>query len=220
MNVLLVEDDSELARQLRTELSADGHAVHVERGGPAALKAALRPIWDIVIMDVSLPGMSGFEIVEQMRSGAVETPVIFLTAKSDVADRVRGLSLGGDDYLSKPFSKDELKARLQALTRRFAKPKPATIAVPAGWTLNPPRREVNVDGEFVTLQPREWSLLGHSLRPGNQCRGCGCLPSPPQTGRHWQALAYRNAARTRLRLSSRCLSGRPPSGNSPQCSSR
>lgn len=159
MNILLVEDDRELARQLTTDLAAERYFVRVEGGGPAALKAALHGTWDVVIMDVSLPGLSGFEIVEQMRAQAIETPVIFLTAKGDVADRVRGLSLGGDDYLTKPFSKDELKARLHALMRRYAKTKPAAVALPPGWTLNPLRREVIVDGKLVSLQPREWSLL-------------------------------------------------------------
>jgi DNA-binding response OmpR family regulator len=159
MNVLLVEDDAELARQLLAELTESGFAVTVESGGKGGLEAALSDQWDLAILDVSLPDCSGFEIIEQMRARKIETPVIFLTAKGDVADRVRGLSLGADDYLPKPFSMDELKARLQALTRRFAIAKPAEPVLPEGWKLDPLLREVSVDGQPVPLQPREWSLL-------------------------------------------------------------
>jgi DNA-binding response OmpR family regulator len=162
MKVLLVEDDLELARQVCADLNEENYEVQVENTGPGALKASLRGRWDVVILDVALPGLSGFEILEQMRARQIDTPVIFLTARGEVADRVRGLWLGADDYLTKPFAKDELKARLHALRRRYANVARSTQAEPAlpeGWKMNPLLRQLTVGGETVSLQPREWSLL-------------------------------------------------------------
>lgn len=158
MNVLLVEDDIELVRQLSTGLGGHGYTVSSQTGGRGGLEAACRGAWDVVILDVSLPEISGLEIVEAMRSEKIETPVLFLSAKGEVHDRVAGLSLGADDYLVKPFSMDELVARLAALTRR-RKNAPAAARVPKAWTLDALRREVTVHGSSVPLQPREWSLL-------------------------------------------------------------
>lgn len=159
MKILIVEDDKELARQLHAELSEDGHETRVIGEGDSALAAALSEHWDVAILDVTLPGISGFEIVRRLREQDSGTPVIFLTARGDIADRVKGLSLGADDYLTKPFSLDELKARLVALTRRRGSVRAASPRLPAGWKLNPLLRQVTIDGETVALQPREWSLL-------------------------------------------------------------
>ncbi|MCB1231522.1 MAG: response regulator transcription factor [Verrucomicrobiae bacterium] len=159
MKLLFVEDDAELARQVLEELSNDGYDIRLETNGSRGLEAAVRGGWDIAILDVTLPGFSGFDIVDAMREEKIDIPVIFLTAKSDVSDRVHGLSLGGDDYLTKPFSMDELRARLQALTRRYSKTRSSATSLPSGWKLEPLLREVVVDGKPVSLQPREWSLL-------------------------------------------------------------
>jgi len=159
VTLLLVEDDQELARQLHGELTAEGYTVQVEGDGRRALEAALAGKWDLLVLDVMLPGLGGFEIVQRLRERLPDTPVLFLTARSDVADRVRGLSLGGDDYLTKPFSPDELKARLRALVRRTRPGRREGPLLPPGWTLNPTLRQVNVGGTPVSLQPREWSLL-------------------------------------------------------------
>lgn len=159
MDLLLVEDDSELARQLHTELTEAGYSVSVFRDGSSGGDAALERSWDVAIFDVSLPGKSGFEIVKGMREEQIDTPVIFLTARGEVKDRVQGLSEGGDDYLTKPFSMDELKARLQALIRRSAGTVKSEPQLPDGWVLDRLLREVEVCGERVPLQPREWSLL-------------------------------------------------------------
>jgi DNA-binding response OmpR family regulator len=159
MNVLLVEDDRELARQLVATLSAARfHVEHVGEG-EKALSTAMEPRWDVIILDVSLPGLSGFSIVDHMRNSGVRTPVIFLTAKSDISNRIKGLSLGADDYLTKPFSHDELKARLLALVRRSSMGQGAPVKLPRGWTLNPLLREVGIGGETIALMPKEWSLL-------------------------------------------------------------
>lgn len=160
--MLLVEDDRELIRQLSADLLEDRCKVQVEQSGPAALQACLEGTWDVVILDVSLPGLNGFEVLEQLRRNRVETPVIFLTARGEISDRVRGLLLGADDYLTKPFSKDELKARLHAIHRRYAVAKASGAAVPSpprGWKLNSLLRQVTIEDMTVSLQPKEWSLL-------------------------------------------------------------
>jgi DNA-binding response OmpR family regulator len=160
MKLLIVEDDQELGRQLQTEMAAAGYTVHLESNGNSALKAALAGGWQLAIMDVALPGMGGFTIVERLREAGIETPVIFLTARGEVVDRVRGLSLGADDYLTKPFSMEELKARMQVLLRRHAKLKAAEgPPLPAGWVIQPLLRQVEIQGRVVALQPREWSAL-------------------------------------------------------------
>jgi DNA-binding response OmpR family regulator len=160
MKLLIVEDDQELARQLKAELAAAGYVVSLESNGTNALKIALQGDWQIAIMDVALPGVGGFSIVEKLRAAGIEAPVIFLTARGEVADRVRGLSLGADDYLTKPFSMEELKARMQVLLRRHAKLKAAEgPQLPAGWVIQPLLRQVEIQGRVVALQPREWSAL-------------------------------------------------------------
>jgi DNA-binding response OmpR family regulator len=160
MKLLIVEDDQELGRQLQTEMAAAGYTVHLESNGNSALKAVLAGGWQLAIMDVALPGMGGFTIVERLREAGIETPVIFLTARGEVVDRVRGLSLGADDYVTKPFSMEELKARMQVLLRRHAKLKAAEgPPLPAGWVIQPLLRQVEIQGRVVALQPREWSAL-------------------------------------------------------------
>jgi DNA-binding response OmpR family regulator len=134
--------------------------VTVERDGKGGLAAALKDEWDLIVLDVMLPGIGGFEMVRKIREAGIETPVLFLSAKGEVHDRVKGLSLGADDYLVKPFSMDELKARLHALGRRRA--MATTVAaqkLPQGWHLDSLLREVTTNGRSVPLQPREWSLL-------------------------------------------------------------
>lgn len=168
VTLLLVEDDQELARQLRLLLTAEGYTVRVERDGHRALTAALGGGWDLIVLDVMLPGLGGFEILGRVRERFPETPVLFLTARGEVVDRVQGLSLGGDDYLTKPFSPDELKARLHALTRRALQERRTIPLLPRGWTLHPALRQVAVEGTVVSLQPREWSLLEFFLQHEGQ----------------------------------------------------
>jgi two-component system OmpR family response regulator len=164
MDVLLVEDDAELARQLVAELAAEGHRLHPENDGARALAAALEGTWDVIILDVALPRLNGFEIVQRLRAASLDVPVIFLSALGDVPSRVKGLLLGGDDYLTKPFSMDELKARLRVVERTRARNHAGDLALPEGWGLNPLLREVVVAGTRIPLQPREWSLLELFLR--------------------------------------------------------
>lgn len=157
MKLLIIEDDQELAHHLYAGLSGSDFQVSVERDGKGGLAAALRGGWDLIVLDVMLPGVGGFEIVCEIRGAGITTPVLFLSAKGEVHDRIEGLSLGADDYLVKPFSMDELKARLHALARRRHAARPRKL--PQGWRLDPRLREVNTNGRSVPLQPREWSLL-------------------------------------------------------------
>ncbi|WP_461782451.1 response regulator transcription factor [Prosthecobacter sp.] len=159
MHLLLVEDDTELARQIGIWLREAGHACTWREKGGAALIALGTEAFDAVILDVGLPDMDGFTVVEQMRARGFGLPVLFLTARDNVTDRVRGLKAGGDDYVTKPFAVEELMARLEALQRRSGI-TPATSARTLGkWTLDPIKRRLRHENESVELQPREWMLL-------------------------------------------------------------
>ena len=158
MRILFAEDDPELARQTRGWLGEAGYETVWCAGGKEALMHAMDPAFDLVIMDVGLPELDGFEIVERMRGNAIRTPVLFLTARESVTDRVHGLKVGGDDYLTKPFAHPELLARVEALHRR-ATNSLATTATRPGWRMDPSRRRVHVGDITVDLQPREWLLL-------------------------------------------------------------
>lgn len=159
MNLLLAEDDPELARQVQAAATEAGHQVRWEANGIDALEHAQRRTWDLILLDVSMPGMNGFEVVRQLRQAGNETPIMLLTARSEVADRVEGLTLGADDYLAKPFAMSELLARVMALQRRFKRGPAAATVLPKGWRLDPVKRSVTTGNQVVELQPREWSLL-------------------------------------------------------------
>jgi len=159
MHLLLVEDDTELARQIGIWLREAGHSCTWREKGGAALIALGMEAFDAVILDVGLPDMDGFSVVEQMRARGLGLPVLFLTARDNVTDRVRGLKAGGDDYVTKPFAVEELMARLEALQRRSGI-TPATSARTLGkWTLDPVKRRLRHENDMVELQPREWMLL-------------------------------------------------------------
>lgn len=159
MTILLAEDDPELARQVTEWLKKAGHSVDWKEHGEAALSAALAKPYDVVILDVNLPGIGGFEIVEKMRAEEEMVPVLFLTARDSVTDRVRGLSSGGDDYLTKPFAMAELYARLEALHRRYQQSGTGQRRL-GEWLLDTRQRRLrHNNGEGIDLQPRESALL-------------------------------------------------------------
>ncbi|GAA2539854.1 response regulator transcription factor [Winogradskya consettensis] len=166
--VLVVEDERPIADLVRLYLSRDGYGVHVEHDGAAGLAAArrMRPV--VCVLDIALPSMEGTEICRRLREAGDWTPVVFLTARDDEVDRILGLELGGDDYLTKPFSPRELVARVRALLRRAAGPGEGERVKTLGpLTLDPGRRRVTVEGDPLTLTPTEFDLLGHLLgRPG------------------------------------------------------
>ncbi|MFC7534709.1 response regulator transcription factor [Actinoplanes sp. GCM10030250] len=165
--VLVVEDERPIADLVRLYLSREGFGVQVEHDGAAGLAAArrLRPV--ACILDIALPGMDGTEICRRMRTDGDWTPVIFLTARDDEVDRILGLELGGDDYVTKPFSPRELVTRVKALLRRAAGPAPDRVRVLGPLALDPERRAVSVDGAPLMLTATEFDLLAHLLgRPG------------------------------------------------------
>jgi two-component system OmpR family response regulator len=166
--VLVVEDERPIADIVRLYLSRDGFGVHVEHDGTAGLAAArkMRPV--ACILDIALPGLAGTEICRRLREDGDWTPVIFLTARDDEVDRILGLELGGDDYVTKPFSPRELVTRVKALLRRAAGPPDGgRVRVLGPVSLDPARRLATVDGTPLVLTPTEFDLLGHLLaRPG------------------------------------------------------
>jgi DNA-binding response OmpR family regulator len=165
--VLVVEDERPIADLVRMYLSRDGFGVHVEHDGTAGLAAARRVRPVACILDIALPGMEGTEIVRRMREDGDWTPVIFLTARDDEVDRIIGLEMGADDYVTKPFSPRELVTRVKALLRRAAGPQEGRVRTLGPVTLDPGRRQVTVDGRLLALTPTEFDLLGHLLgRPG------------------------------------------------------
>jgi DNA-binding response OmpR family regulator len=167
--VLVVEDERAIADLVRMYLTRDGFGVHLEHDGVAGLAAArrLRPV--ACVLDIALPGMDGTEVCRRLRASGDWTPVLFLTARDDEVDRVVGLELGADDYVTKPFSPRELVARVRAVLRRTAG-SPDDGARPRSLgpvTLDPSRRTVTAGGVPLHLTSTEFDLLAHLMgRPG------------------------------------------------------
>ena len=164
MRILVVEDDKKIASLVVRGMEQAGFAVDHAEDGEDALHLALSEPYDAAIMDVMLPKLDGLTIIERMRQKKILTPVIVLSAKRSVDDRVRGLQTGGDDYLVKPFSFSELLARVHALIRRAShEPDPSRL-ITGELTLNLLTREVTRAGKKIELQPREFSLLEYLMR--------------------------------------------------------
>jgi len=165
MRALLVEDDATIASFVSRGLREAGFVVEHAADGEAALELAVAAPFDVAIIDLMLPKLDGLGLIQAMRRGHVTTPVLILSAKHTVDDRVRGLELGGDDYLTKPFAFPELLARVQALIRR-ATGAPASTALTAGdLTLDLMSRRVTRAGrELEPLRPREFALLEYLMR--------------------------------------------------------
>lgn len=167
MRLLLVDDEPGITRALSRGLTAEGFAVDVRSDGPSGLQQALDEAYDCVLLDVMLPGMSGYDVVRRMRSAGVWTPVLMLSAKDGEHDQADGLDVGADDWLTKPFSFVVLVARVRALLRRGAPPRPAVL-VAEGLELDPAARTVLARGVPVTLTTREFSLLEYLVRRAGQ----------------------------------------------------
>lgn len=163
MRVLVVEDDAKLATVLRQGLKEQGFAVDTAGDGVVGLKLALTTAYDAVLLDLMLPELDGLEVLRELRRQGRVVPVLILTARSSVDDRVLGLDLGADDYLSKPFDMKELFARLRAITRR-PQVEPQTILRVADLELDPARREVRRSGTRIELTAKEFTLLEYLLR--------------------------------------------------------
>jgi two-component system OmpR family response regulator len=166
MRVLVVEDEPKMAALLRRGLIEEGHAADVTDEGDDALWLADAHHYDAIVLDVMLPGMTGFETCQRLRSAGVWTPVLMLTARDAVEDRVAGLDAGADDYLTKPFSLDELLARLRALARRGDVERPTELVV-GELRLDPASHRVWRGEAEVRLSPKEFALLETFMRrPG------------------------------------------------------
>jgi two-component system, OmpR family, response regulator len=164
MRVLVVEDDAKIASFVTRGLKQAGYAVDHASDGEAGLALAESTDYDAAIVDVMLPKLDGISLVRRLRLARQLVPILFLSAKSSVDDRVRGLQSGGDDYLTKPFAFSELLARVQALIRRASSSPEATKLTAGDVTLDLVTREVTCGGKPVDLQPREFSLLAFLLR--------------------------------------------------------
>ncbi|MBP1730373.1 MAG: two component system response regulator, OmpR family, related to CopR [Deltaproteobacteria bacterium] len=164
MRILLVEDDKKIAAFILKGLRAAGYAVDHAADGEEGLRMALAAPYDAAIIDIMLPGLDGLSLIEKMRHKRVNTPVIILSARSSVDDRVKGLQAGGDDYLTKPFAFSELLARLQALIRRASGASEPTRLAVGDLSLNLLTREVTRGGKKIDLQPLEFSLLEYLMR--------------------------------------------------------
>jgi len=166
MRILLVEDDRRMAGALRRGLGYEGLVADIAADGEEALRMARSHEYDAIVLDVMLPGLDGFETCGRLRDDKVWTPVIMLTARDGVEDRVRGLDQGADDYLTKPFSLAELLARLRALRRRGSAERPAVLAV-GSLQLDPATHEVRRGQTEISLSTREFALLETLIRhPG------------------------------------------------------
>lgn len=158
--ILLVDDDAELSTMLEQILTREGYQLTLAADGEIGLQRALSGSFDLVLLDVMLPGIDGFQLLQRLRQQARSTPVLMLTARGDDDDRVAGLELGADDYLPKPFYPKELVARVKALLRRSpntsVKPEPTEHA---GFHINPLQNEARVDDVVLELTPTEFDIL-------------------------------------------------------------
>ena len=158
--ILIVEDNSDLAIGLQNNLEIEGHAVVVAADGPAGLHAVTSSAFDLVVLDLMLPGMDGYRVLREMRARDLTTPVLLLTARSEEADKVRGLQLGADDYITKPFSVLELLARVSMVLRRAHGDRlPARQARFAQIVVDFDRQRVERNGVLVPLTQKEMELL-------------------------------------------------------------
>jgi len=163
MRVLVVEDEVRMAGLLERALREEGHAVDVAADGPEGLWLATENAYGAIVLDVMLPGLDGFELCRQLRESGRWAPVLMLTARDAVGDRVRGLDAGADDYLVKPFSLLELTARLRALARRDDRSRPV-ILTEGNLKLDPAAKRAWRAGTELRLSPKEFSLLELFLR--------------------------------------------------------
>ena len=167
MYVLLVEDDVRIARVVERALIEAGHRIDVVHDGLEGLVRAEGGAYDLVLLDVMLPGMDGVDVTRQLRRDKVRTPILMLTARDAVPDRVRGLDSGADDYLTKPFALEELLARVRAAGRRGADSLDGDILRVADLSLDESRHEVRRDGRTIELTAKEFDLLAYLMRhPG------------------------------------------------------
>ncbi|HUA65000.1 MAG TPA: response regulator transcription factor [Alphaproteobacteria bacterium] len=168
MRILVVEDDEKISSFIVKGLKQNGYAVDHSPDGERAFALAKTVAYDAAVVDLMLPRLSGLKLIEQLRTDGVRIPVLILSAKASVDDRVKGLQAGGDDYLTKPFAFSELLARVQALIRRATQTSEPTRLTVGDLALDLLTREVRRGDKPVELQPREFALLEYLMRNSNR----------------------------------------------------
>jgi len=168
VRILVVEDDEKIASFVVNGLKQNGYAVDHSADGEGALAMARTVAYDAAVVDLMLPRLDGLSLIRQLRARHLATPVLILSAKASVDDRVKGLQSGGDDYLTKPFAFSELLARVQALIRRATQTTGVTRLTAGPLTMDLLTREVRRDGRQIELQPREFALLEYLLHHPNR----------------------------------------------------
>ena len=171
--VLIIEDEENIARVLQLELEFEGYGVEIAYTGTDGLIKYREKTWDLILLDLMLPGLNGLDVLRRIRATESDTPVILLTAKSDLEDKVTGLDLGANDYVTKPFEIEELLARVRS-SIRFAKSTPTFVTkdekvhIFESLMLNEQTREIRRDGQSINLTPREYDLLLYLMKHPNQ----------------------------------------------------
>lgn len=166
MRLLVVEDEKKVASFIKKGLEEEGYVVDLAHDGESGLELALEQVHDLIVLDVRLPKKNGLRLLQELRAEKVNTPVLLLTVRAAIEDKVLGLDSGADDYLTKPFAFQELVARIRALLRRRAKGEGAILRI-ADLTFDPARRLVHRGDEPIELTAREYSLLEYFMRnPG------------------------------------------------------
>ena len=171
--ILIIEDEESIARVLQLELEFEGYRTGIAHTGPDGLIQYREQKWDLILLDLMLPGLNGLDVLRRIRATETTTPVILLTAKNDVKDKVAGLDLGANDYVTKPFEIDELLARIRSairssISQSSASQKEEHFHEYAGLSIHEKTREVKRDGRRVDLTPREYDLMLHLLKHPNQ----------------------------------------------------
>lgn len=163
MRLLVVEDQKKVSSFIKKGLEEESYAVDIAHDGQEGLDMALDRVHDLIILDIQLPKIDGLQVLQKLRTQGVETPVLLLTVRATIEDKVMGLDSGADDYLTKPFAFQELVARVRALLRRRTEPEPVVMRV-SDLTLDPARRMVLRGEKRIDLSPREFSLLDYFMR--------------------------------------------------------
>ena len=165
--ILVVEDEPAISDVVSTALRYQGHTVTQVDDGLGGLAEAERSTYDLIVLDVMLPGLDGYEICRRLRDAGRFVPVLFLTARNDAKDRIKGFVTGGDDYLTKPFSVDELVLRVTAILRRAGITAPSDLLVVDDLTLDPAGHEVRRGGQLIELSPTEFGLIHYLMVNAN-----------------------------------------------------
>ncbi len=168
MRILIVEDEVKLAEALSQILSRNRYTTDIATDGETGLDMALDSIYDLIILDVMLPGINGFEILRRIRKDGIRTPVLLLTAKNEICDKVCGLDLGADDYMTKPFSTEELLARIRALSRRNTEVMPDNVLSCEDISLNLSTYELFCAERSIKLGAKEMNIVEILLRAGKR----------------------------------------------------